>query len=109
LRLDVQANGATILAWQVCRLNEDKPVADSVSGANGAKIALCKNFEFSLPIGWLVESGQSSGQNPKAEPPRMRLRFSLWQNDLPVDSLPDEGCIELQLLTEPELAALAFS
>jgi hypothetical protein len=36
---------------------------------------------------------------------RLRLRFSLWQNRLPVDALPMEGWIELQLLSEGELAA----
>jgi hypothetical protein len=33
----------------------------------------------------------------------LRLRFSLWQNRLPVDSLPLEGWIELQVLSEGEL------
>jgi hypothetical protein len=36
---------------------------------------------------------------------RLRLRFSLWHNGLPVDALPVEGWIELQLLSEWELAA----
>ena len=31
---------------------------------------------------------------------KLRLRFSLWQNRLPVDSLPLEGWIELQVLSE---------
>jgi len=34
---------------------------------------------------------------------RLRLRFSLWQNRLPVDALPVQGGIELQLLSEAEL------
>jgi hypothetical protein len=33
------------------------------------------------------------------------LRFSLWQNRLPVDALPVEGWIELQLVSEMEMAA----
>ena len=36
---------------------------------------------------------------------RLRLRFSLWQNRLPVDAMPMEGWIELQLLSEGELEA----
>jgi len=36
---------------------------------------------------------------------RLKLRFSLWHNRLPVDTLPVEGWIELQLLSEWELAA----
>jgi hypothetical protein len=36
---------------------------------------------------------------------KLKLRFSLWHNRLPVDALPVEGWIELQLLSEWELAA----
>jgi hypothetical protein len=35
---------------------------------------------------------------------RLKLRFSLWHNRLPVDALPVEGWIELQLVSEWELA-----
>jgi hypothetical protein len=35
----------------------------------------------------------------------LKLRFSLWQNRLPVDALPVEGWIELHLVGEAELAA----
>jgi hypothetical protein len=28
---------------------------------------------------------------------RLRFQFSLWQNDLPVDAVPQEGWIELDL------------
>jgi hypothetical protein len=38
----------------------------------------------------------------------LRLRFSVWQNRLPVDALPLEGWIELRLLSEEDLLALAF-
>ena len=34
---------------------------------------------------------------------KLRLRFSLWQNRLPVDSLPLEGWIELLVLSEGDL------
>jgi hypothetical protein len=36
---------------------------------------------------------------------KIRLRFSVWQNKLPVDALPVEGWMELQLLPEEELNA----
>jgi hypothetical protein len=38
---------------------------------------------------------------------RLRIRVSLWQNRLPVDALPLEGWLELPLLSEEELHALA--
>jgi len=34
----------------------------------------------------------------------LRLRFSLWENRLPVDALPVEGWIELQLVSEGEFS-----
>jgi hypothetical protein len=36
---------------------------------------------------------------------RLQLRFSIWQNRLPVDALPMEGWLELELLTEDDLLA----
>jgi hypothetical protein len=38
---------------------------------------------------------------------KLRLVFSAWKDGLPADSLPLEGCIELQVLSEAELAARA--
>jgi hypothetical protein len=38
---------------------------------------------------------------------RLRLRFSLWQNHLPVDALPLEGWMELELLAEEDLLAVS--
>ncbi len=37
---------------------------------------------------------------------RLRMRFSLWKNRLPVDALPVEGWIELELLAEDDLLAV---
>jgi hypothetical protein len=38
---------------------------------------------------------------------RLRLRFSVWQNHLPVDAMPVEGWVELELLMEEDLIAAA--
>jgi len=74
-------------------------------------VALVKNFEFRLPLTWLhaapLEMGKVRGQ--KSSDPltvRLRLRFSLWQNHLPVDALPVEGWIDLELLAEEDLLAV---
>jgi len=79
-----------------------------------ARAALVRNFEFRLPLSWLLGSpgsGASSQTEADHKPgpaaiaatSRLRLRFSLWQNRLPVDALPVEGWIELQLVSEGEL------
>jgi hypothetical protein len=66
-----------------------------------------------LPLSWLLAvPGATSPQTEdhkgaEAIPPtsRLRLRFSLWQNRMPVDALPMEGWIELQLLSEGDLGS----
>ena len=76
-------------------------------------MALGRQFEFKLPLSSLLATPPSRGKGVPAEkasvPPagKVRLRFSLWQNRLPVDALPVEGWIELHLLSEDELMALA--
>jgi hypothetical protein len=60
---------------------------------------------------WLLAtpvSGSSGDHKPGAAAvapatTKVRLRFSLWQDRLPVDSLPLEGWIELQVVSEGEL------
>ena len=81
------------------------------SDAACARVALVRNFEFRLPLAWLlaapleidkVRGAKSSDQLAV----RLRLRFSMWQNHLPVDALPVEGWIELELLAEEDLLAI---
>ena len=61
-------------------------------------MALMRNFEFKLPLKWLA----AAKENKSAK--TLRLRFSLWENRLPVDALPVEGWIELQLVSEGEFS-----
>ncbi len=74
------------------------------------KLALLRNFEFKLPLAWLLAvpadpsaAGRKAGASTIAATSRLRLRFSLWANRLPVDSLPMEGWIELQVVSEGDL------
>jgi alpha-amylase/alpha-mannosidase (GH57 family) len=75
---------------------------------DGLVAVLSRNFEFKVPLALLyalpLESAPAPG-TPAAT--KIRLRFSIWQNRLPVDALPVEGWFELQLLPESELMALA--
>ena len=71
---------------------------------------------FQLPVisatmPWARIRPVSVGAGGRATTPvatLLRLRFSVWQNRLPVDALPLEGWIELRLLSEEDLMALAF-
>jgi alpha-amylase/alpha-mannosidase (GH57 family) len=113
LRVDVQVKAGETPSWQVGSPDEEKPLATSERPCEEVKIALSRNFECKLPLAWLLAKPAASASvnaGGKATPVTtlLRLRFSLWQNRLPVDSLPLEGWIELRLLSEQDLMALAF-
>ncbi len=87
---------------------KDKAVADSTDSGDMTRVALVRNFEFRLPLTWLLAAPLEIDKvrGPKSSDlltTRLRLRFSLWQNHLPVDALPVEGWIELELLAEEDL------
>jgi alpha-amylase/alpha-mannosidase (GH57 family) len=129
LRLDVEVSGASkdraaetsrLRSWKVTQGNDGELAYSSGTngaGANGsaandgARVALMRNFEFRLPLTWLLAApldlekvrGSKSSESLTT---RLRLRFSLWKNRLPVDALPVEGWIELELLAEEDLMAV---
>ena len=115
LRLDVEVEAGRIRNWQVSAANsKEPPLASSAKPSPEVKLALGRNFEFKVALEWLLAKpvpGLMAGAPGKAISPvatKVRLRFSIWQNRLPVDALPLEGWIELNLLSEDELAALTF-
>jgi alpha-amylase/alpha-mannosidase (GH57 family) len=112
LRLDVGVEAGKIRTWQVTAPDADQPPADLGRPTGEVIVALVRNFEFKLPLAWLlavpVASVNESANNKPSAPvaTRLRLRFSLWQNGLPADTLPVEGWMELQLLSQEDLMAL---
>ena len=117
LRLDAKVQDRKLTGWKVDGLGESSSVSSGAAATQGeeiAKAALIRNFEFRLPLRWLLAApGSATASQTAADHPlaaaaiaptsRLRLRFSLWQNGLPVDALPVEGWIELQLVSEAEL------
>ncbi len=108
LRLDARVANCKITEWKVEGREESSGKDDE-----SPKVVLQRNFEFRLPLSWLLakpgaesSAGATSSAGAVAPTSRIRLRFSLWQNRLPADALPVEGWIELQLLSEWELAAV---
>jgi hypothetical protein len=112
LRLDVAVRNAAIEKWSISQDDEDEPLAssDPGHGSRAMNLVIRRNFEFRLPLAWLLAAPVPSiSRNPSAPVvTRVRLRLSMWQNKLPIDALPLEGWIELQLLTENELAAASY-
>jgi alpha-amylase/alpha-mannosidase (GH57 family) len=110
LRLDASVHDHRINEWKIEDSGKAQVLASSATGEDHGKVALLRNFEFKIPLTWLLAnpgSGQAStdlqGAVRGAPTSKLRLRFSLWQNRLPVDSLPLEGWIELQVVSEGEL------
>jgi hypothetical protein len=97
--------------WRIENGVAERVLASSAQPGEHVKIALLRNFEFKLPLNWLLavpsagseKTGEKKSGAPVAPTSKLRLRFSLWQNRLPVDSLPLEGWIELQVVSEGEL------
>jgi alpha-amylase/alpha-mannosidase (GH57 family) len=113
LRLETMVQEKMIREWKVEGASEEPALASSKRSHEDVKIVLRRNFEFKLPLAWLLATpaanststagGHKAGIAALTATSRLRLRFSLWQNRLPVDALPVQGWIELQLLSEAEL------
>jgi alpha-amylase/alpha-mannosidase (GH57 family) len=106
MRLDVEAAGGKLKAWKVTdpKGAETKEASETAT-TSAVKVAVARNFEFKMPLSWLVAPiKERDGKSAVAS--LLKIRMSLWQNGLPVDALPVEGWIELHLLPEPELIAM---
>ena len=108
LRLDVRTDTGRIRDWKISAIGDEKALATPTQ-PGGAVVALARNFECKLPLAWLTADVKTTAAPlGKHEPPcNIRLRFSLWRSGLPVDALPLEGWVELQALSESELASMA--
>jgi hypothetical protein len=108
LRVDVSVKERKIHSWKM-ETGTEQRLASSSQPDDSAKLALLRNFEFKLPLVWLlatpatVTADRPTDHKAVAATSKLRLRFSLWQSRLPVDSLPLEGWIELQVVSEGEL------
>jgi alpha-amylase/alpha-mannosidase (GH57 family) len=110
LRLEATVQEKMIREWKVEGAAEEPVLASSKNSQEEVQIVLRRNFEFKLPLAWLLATPAANSTSTAgghtagiAATSKLRLRFSLWQNRLPVDALPVQGWIELQLLSEAEL------
>ena len=111
LRVEASVHERKLAAWKIENGSEERLKASSAHPDEHARVALLRNFEFKLPLAWLLatpsavpaERAEERRVSAVAPTSKLRLRFSLWQNRLPVDSLPLEGWIELQVLSEGDL------
>jgi len=121
LRLEVSVSDRSIQSWRVRDSSTEKILIDSGNVAQSfLEVALGKIFVFKLPMDWLRMRAAAPTSSRSASALRdqkrsatgthdaiaLRLRFSVWQERLPIDALPLEGWIELHLVEESELAAM---
>ena len=93
LRLEAVVEAARIQWWRITARDDERVLVSSKDQGEAA-VALGRNFEFRVPLTWLSATMPGDNQNlpsPNANAvARLRLRFSLWQNRLPLDALPVE-------------------
>ncbi len=97
-RMTVDADGNKLQSWVLTNGEERHKLAsfsthNGNSNPNGVEVALEQIFEMRIPFE-LIGAEQGS---------RVRLRFAIWREHLPVDSLPLEGWIDLHAVPEEEL------
>ena len=103
-RLVVDAQGHNLLRWVLSNGSERNILAsypgnNGNAGRVGVEVAIAEIFEMRLPFPII---GAQSGS-------RIRLRFTLWRDQLPADSLPVEGWIDLYALAESEIADTIYT
>ena len=104
-RLIVDAQGSDLRTWTVTNGEErhvlahcDLTIGNSgITGQDNAaqqiQVVIGTIFEFAIPHSVL---GAQHGD-------RLRLRFSLWREKLPLDALPVEGWLDLRISSDAEL------
>jgi hypothetical protein len=100
LRLSVEAVDGKLSVPRISDYDDALPT-------DGVRTVLSKNFEFKVPLSLLYAAPVESAPPSDEAATKIRLRFSIWQNRLPADALPVEGWLDVQLLPEVELIALA--
>jgi hypothetical protein len=103
-RLTIDAEGRYVRRWALTNGREIFILANFAGdGAdakpNGVEVALDQIFEMRVPFSLIGAEPQS----------RIRLRFSIWREHLPVDALPLEGWIDLHAAAEQELETNLYS
>src|SRR5450755_332922 len=97
-RLVVDAKGQNLLKWVLSNGDERNKLASYSSnngntGTKGVDVAIGEIFEMRVPFELI---GVRYGS-------RIRLRFAVWRDQLPADSLPVEGWIDVYAVTEEEM------
>jgi len=97
LRIVAEVLDGKLANYSARVLDEDGEVSGFPDERSKVSVVLDRVCEFRVPLGLL---GASVGDT-------LRLRFSYWQDGLPIDTLPPEGSIEIKLRSEQDMQAVA--
>ena len=92
-RLELSISGGRVRSWTFGQNGNAGEQPESIL------VSLESLFECRLPLELLQAADGST----------LRVRFSLWRDRLPLGALPQDGAIEVRLLPENELTALAYA
>jgi alpha-amylase/alpha-mannosidase (GH57 family) len=95
--LEAAVSQGTLGGWKLTKDGTRAPVATD-RAPKGAEVALGKVLELKLPMALL---GAEEGNT-------FNLRFVLYRDLLPVDALPQEGSLEIQVAPEDVLIEMAY-
>ena len=103
-RLVADAREQTLLKWVLTNGGDRNQLACSAAnnghmGTRGVEVALGEIFEMRVPFEVI---GAEHGS-------RIRLRLAVWRDQLPADSLPLEGWIDLYAFSEEEIESNLFT
>ena len=94
-RLEAAISGDAVQQWSFSENGHGpQPQGGIYVGLRGERI-----FECKLPLSMLHAAIGSV----------LRIRFSLWRDRLPLDALPEEGSIEVKVVSSDELDELAYA
>ncbi|MBI2677453.1 MAG: glycoside hydrolase [Candidatus Koribacter versatilis] len=95
-QLSLTLASGMVVDWRLGHAVEGE-VAQALAPGPGIEVALQKMLEFKLP---LAAIGVNAGG-------RIGIRCTIWRDALPVDALPAEGEMRLDVLSETELGTRA--
>jgi alpha-amylase/alpha-mannosidase (GH57 family) len=96
-RLEIALANGVLSSWKLLKSGKNAPVASS-SQAREVEVVLGKVLEIKLPMALL---GAEEGHT-------FNLRFVLYRDRLPMDALPQEGSLEVQVAPEEVLIEIAY-
>ena len=97
VQVTVELTAGKVSGWRLVSVAEDEETLLPAEAAQGMALGVHRTLECKLPLATLAAPAGG----------RVGFRCTIWREHLPVDALPAEGEIFVDVLSETELAARA--